>query len=66
MMKLFGFDKGVHTILMARLVVLAGVVASVGLTIDWAPTFPEWCVPVVLLTLGVVQELVRRYRADDV
>lgn len=63
---IIGFDKGIHTIALARIVSLIGIIATVAQTVDWAPLVPAWAMPLVLLGIGVAIELARRYKADDV
>ncbi len=64
--KLIGFENGVHTIALGRIVGLVGIVAAVAQVVDWSPLVPAQFVPFLMLGLGVAIELVRRYKADDV
>lgn len=64
--KLTGWSTGSHTIVLGRILTFLGIVATIGLTVDWTPAVPKAAVPFIALGLGVVIELVRRYKADDV
>ena len=75
--KFFGFDKGIHTLLWARLEWIFGMVLAVLAAMSWEPLislasaggFTKGQVIslfVVLFVQGVVTEIARRYKADDV
>lgn len=62
------FFKDSETIFLARLQMLAGILAAAWLTIDpslfGAYLPPEW-LPVYLFAAGIITEVARRYRATD-
>lgn len=62
------FFSGSETIFLARLQVLAGILAAAWLTIDpslfGAYLPPEW-LPIYLFVAGIITEVARRYRAKD-
>ena len=68
--KLFGFDKGVHTLLWARLQMFLGILWAV---LSMTPMEPllaavglgKWT-SVILFGMGMIGEAVRRYKAEDV
>ena len=60
--------KDSETIFLARLQMLAGILAGAWLTIDpslfGAYMPPEW-LPIYLFAAGIITEVARRYRAKD-
>ena len=68
--KMTGWATGVHTIVWARVLTFVGALWSVLEVTEVAPFLTafdlgKWT-PVVMLGIGLITELIRRYKAEDI
>lgn len=62
-------DDATHSILVARATVLFGIVLGVVQNMDLTKLFAgeiEWKTAASAVAIGVIQELARRYKAEDI
>lgn len=63
--KIRRFFSDSETIFLARLQMVLGIAWEIAAAVDWSPVVPPKYLPYYMIAAGILTELARRARADD-